>query len=203
MRLLFIYLFSFSVLASNTCQKENTYLYKNVECCLSDQLSKSQCHETIDHLEEDLLNQIGLVREGILNNNFKRGSFPNCFWLTMSYYDENILRDPREYENKEIAHFLRTNFNLIDEDFIQKGDIIFFEGVIWYYSNPAMGEYTKSYTPFHAGIAMGNGLMLQKENNTDEVFSLTTIEAAFQGYKTSYRQQYFEDLFLKVYKRDP
>lgn len=121
----------------------------------------------------------------------------------MSYYDENILRDPREYENKEIAHFLRTNFNLIDEDFIQKGDIIFFEGVIWYYSNPAMGEYTKSYTPFHAGIAMGNGLMLQKENNTDEVFSLTTIEAAFQGYKTSYRQQYFEDLFLKVYKRDP
>ena len=186
--------------ASNHCEPNQVYDYKSIECCIGEDLSVETCTNAIDQLPYSFLDAIRSVKNGFLNNQFDN-SGPNCFWAALAFHDLQILGDFRTVYEREFVPVMREKFIEIGQENLALGDIVVLSNDHPFDPDPGMNaELIYAEIPFHAGIYLGGGLLLQKENYRDEVFSLNTLENSSSAYADEAADQFRLDTEIKFYQ---
>lgn len=187
------YLFSFLSMAtpaplatSNLCTLKKTYIHRGLHCCLSENFDRRQCEEKVKQLPNDFIHQLQKETVKIKANKYPRGATSNCFWTSLSFFKSAVRKSPQTwYEGEFKKELLKTH---VAASTPLVGDIIVFNGQHTSYPDVLMGEPVHTEVPFHSAIYLGDGIVLQKENSTNEIFSLSELKASFAGYKQGFTE---------------
>jgi len=186
--------------ASNHCEIDHVFLFRGISCCLGPRLSKQTCVEKVEGLPPRFLEMIQTVRDGFAEHGY-HGSGPNCFWSALGFHLSQYLEEPRTVYEREFVPELRNSFTLIEADKLDYGDLLSFTQSHPFDPDPTMGaELIFVEIPFHSAIYLGGGLVIQKENFEDEVFSLNTLDNSFSAYAEAAFRQLRLETNLKVYR---
>lgn len=184
----FLSVFSISTYAINSCPKANTYHYKGVECCIKNNLTKNKCRKTVENLSPHMRRSVMHVRRDFLLGKFEKARVPNCFWTSFAYTAPDLFGAPRTVYERELFEPLRMYYEEVNEP--HQGDLILYSGEKTFYHDIASnGGSTVVKIPFHSAVYLGDGLVFQKENSSDEIFSVVELKDSFAGYENAFHSQ--------------
>lgn len=184
--------FSLLGFTSNTCAPDDIYHHRGIDCCLDSEFTEQSCEDVIESLPQSIIETFKQVRQDIAIGLYQENHYPNCFWASLAFFDENVLNNSRLYATHEIFSILREYF--LETAAPSTGDLILFSNSQTMIVDPTMNVYTTTSVPFHSAIYLGDDLVLQKENYTDEVFSIVRFEDAYAGYTNASLRQFGVEL---------
>lgn len=161
-----------------------------VVCC--DTLPGRTCKQTLDQLlslkQREFLQKL---TQAILNvpERSSLPSMPSCFATSIAVAGFP-LKDPFAYDgDRQFRATLQTNYvETFDPEHLQKGDILVFEERGQYFDRDEddRGHKIFKWVPgselSHAMYYLGDGLVIQKENSTTAVSSISTLDRSFAVY---------------------
>ena len=191
-------LFSFHMAsASNSCQPENVYTYKSIECCLGDELSKDLCHKKIDQLDPNLVTEISIVKSDILAGVYPYKNVPNCFWLALAFQLPDVLNKSEAIAPGDFSKKIEAG--IVASQALTWGDLVLFSGEV-IFEHDFFHEQVSYDVLYHAGVYVGDNLILQKENIVDSVFSLVPLDQVYKSYGEAFLIGYGSTLKMKYIK---
>lgn len=189
--------FASSVAMADTsfvCPQDFTQ-YEGVTCC---GLSSSQCRSLVEgEIPSSVIDGIHLFRRLFDQGYFFSGTTPNCHWNSLSFGRQHI-QTFYEVDPYELTSYLKRSHELLPADApLRKGDIVYFrfypeEGMLIKARYSASLFFTSSVSTKnlaasgffdHSAVYLGGGLIFQKENAQNRVFSIVDLERAHRSYE--------------------
>lgn len=164
------------------CAAGKQVTYEGISCC-TERISAEKCKGLVEGLDRSVRERVASVQKDMVDNKYKYGQAPNCFWNAMAYHSKDIASKAEPIDHPELAELVKKNFTRTATP--RAGDVLVFEAAVTehVYKDEYEPRYPFSYEiPLHAAVYLGEGILFQKENITSDAFSIDTVEHARAVY---------------------
>ncbi len=182
------------------CPKKDTVTIGGISCCTL-RISAEKCQQIIDNrigLDDQQRAQrvhqkiVGLIEN---SNGHSIPSVPNCHWNAVATIIPDFFEEDQFLKPYKLKGILEEHFYHIDKKDLQPGDLVEFHE---FSQEKIFDDYTRAGKKFvwyhfdraaHSLVYLGDGLVFQKENSKNAVFSIDYLKEAYNVYQKALNEK--------------